>query len=117
MSRPGRGVVFKKMSKKKDVIDSILGADQKEFECETRELDCLIYRGEDKDKDAQPGDPESPASWKVSRENASVEIWEGKAKIKIKVTSGENTKKVPIQRLAIIAVDAIMAELKKEGAQ
>jgi len=98
------------MVKKIDVIDSILNADDTEFESDTRDLDCLIYKAAGQDREAQP------ASWKISKENVSVEIWEGRARIKIKVGSEVKTRQVSIQRLAVIAVDAIMAELKKEGA-
>ena len=104
----------KKWQKKEDVIESILGADDKEFEPDTRELDCLIYRVGSQDNGTGEN---SSGSWKITKENVSVEIWEGKAKIKIKVASKENKPEVSIQRLAVIAVDAIMAELKKEGAQ
>lgn len=111
---PDKDAWAEKMTKKEDIIESILGTDDKEFETRTRELDCLIYK-------AGSFDPETekniPASWKITKENVSVQIWEGRAKIKIKVASKENTPEVSIQRLAVIAVDAIMAELKKEGAQ
>ncbi|MDD9303953.1 MAG: hypothetical protein HUK40_17050 [Desulfobacter sp.] len=102
------------MAKKKDVMESILGADDKEFESSTRELDCLIYRTGNQASKKEVVEPASPASWKASKGNVSVEIWEGKAKIKIKVGSGEATH-VSMRKLASIAVDAIMAELEKEG--
>lgn len=102
------------MAKKQDVIESILSTDDKEFETQTRELDCLIYKAGSLDKESGKN---TPASWKITKENVSVQIWEGRAKIKIKVASRENTPEVSIQRLAVIAVDAIMAELKKEGTQ
>ena len=104
------------MAKKKDVMDSILDADDKEFEGKTRELDCLIYRTSDSKSSTTVVEPTSPASWKASKGNVSVEIWEGKAKIKIKVGSGSSNQ-VSMKRLASIAVDAIMAELEKEDYQ
>ncbi len=104
------------MAKKKDVMDSILGADDKEFEGETRELDCLIYRTSDPKSSEAVVEPTSPSSWKASKGSVSVEIWEGKAKIKIKVGSGSSNQ-VSMKRLASIAVDAIMAELDKEDYQ
>ena len=106
------------MAKKKDVMGSILGADDKEFESAARELDCLIYRT----GDPSPSEPaagkiaEDRTSWKASKGNVSVEIWEGKAKIKIRV-GGDASGKVSMKRLASIAVDAIMAELEKEDSQ
>ena len=114
------------MGKKKDVMGSILGADDKEFEASTRELDCLIYRTGESESSGESGtEPAAPAtenapggqnSWKASKGNVSVEIWEGKAKIKIKVGS-DVSGKVSMKRLASIAVDAIMAELEKEDSQ
>ena len=101
------------MAKKKDVMDSILGADDEDFSGETKELDCLIYRTDSASPPSSDPAPASPSSWKVSKGNVSVEIWEGKAKIKIKVGSG-TARHVSMKRLASIAVDAIMAELEKE---
>jgi hypothetical protein len=45
-----------------------------------------------------------------------VEIWEGKAKIRIKV-GDDDTSHISMRKLASIAVDAIMAELQKEKDQ
>ncbi len=104
------------MAKKKDVMDSILDADDKEFEGNTRELDCLIYRAKGSEDPSTVVESTSPSSWKASKGNVSVEIWEGKAKIKIKVGSGSSSQ-VSMKRLASIAVDAIMAELEKEEYQ
>ena len=102
------------MAKKKDVMESILGADDTEFEGETRELDCLIYKTEGPETEPPVTEPESPSSWKASKGNVSVEIWEAKAKIRIKV-GGRDAAHVSMRKLASIAVDAIMAELEKEG--
>ena len=101
------------MAKKKDVLDSILDADDTEFEGKTSELDCLIYRTKEQDEDSTVTEPTSPSSWKATKGNVSVEIWEGKAKIKIKVGSASSGQ-VSMKKLASIAVDAIIAELEKE---
>lgn len=100
------------MSKKKDIMDSILGADDEEFSGQTRELDCLIYRNDDAEPVRQETEP-SASSWKVSKGPVTVETWEGKAKIKIKVASGAASH-MSMKRIASIAVDAIMAEIEKE---
>lgn len=107
------------MDEKKDIMGKILGADDTEFSGKTRELDCLIYRSGIKDKgdndeilgNGVEGVPER--SWKISRENVSVEVWEGKAKIRLKVGTGKY-KSMSMKRIASIAVDAILAELKRE---
>ena len=102
------------MGKKKDVMESILGADDKEFEGEARELDCLIYKTGGPDTGPRVTEPGTPSSWKASKGNVSVEIWEAKAKIRIKVGGGDAVN-VSMRKLASIAVDAIIAELEKEG--
>jgi len=100
------------MTEKKDIMDSILGAGDEEFAGHTRDLDCLIYRHED----PEPATTETPApasSWKVSKGPVTVETWEGKAKIRIKVASGAASH-LSMKRIASIAVDAIVAEIEKE---
>ncbi len=102
------------MVKKKNVMDSLLGTDDETSDGSAKELDCLIYRGGP--NEAKPDLPEmtSTPSWKSTRGNVSVEIWEGKAKIRIKVGGDDNTAHVSMRKLASIAVDAIIAELEKE---
>jgi len=101
------------MAKKKNVMDSLLGTDDETFGGSAKELDCLIYKGEP--NEAKPDLPEmtSRPSWKSSKGNVSVEIWEGKAKIRIKV-GDEKAAHISMRKLASIAVDAIIAELQKE---
>jgi hypothetical protein len=101
------------MTEKKDIMDSILGHDDQEFASRTRELDCLIYRNEDgMKKEELAGRKEK--SWKISKDNVSVEIWEGKAKINVKVSPGTGPN-ISMKRIASIVVDAILEELKEEG--
>jgi len=100
------------MTEKKDIMDSILGASDEEFAGQTRDLDCLIYRTEDR----QAAVPEAKAptdSWRVSKGPVTVETWEGKARIKIKVAAGQ-ANRLSMKKIASIAVDAIMAEIEKE---
>jgi hypothetical protein len=104
------------MVKKKNVMDSLLGTDDKAFDGSAKELDCLIYRSSTDEAEHRLSEPVSDPSWTSSSENVSVEIWEGKAKIRIKV-SGDDTSHVSMRKLANIAVDAIMAELQKEKDQ
>ncbi|RLB89927.1 MAG: hypothetical protein DRH26_10610 [Deltaproteobacteria bacterium] len=101
------------MIEKKDIMDSILGHDDQEFACRTRELDCLIYRSDGRmEKEDVTGSSEK--SWKISKGNVSVEIWEGKAKINVKVSPGTRPN-ISMKRISSIVVDAILEELKKEG--
>lgn len=101
------------MVKIKNVMDSLLGADDKSLEGSTKELDCLIYRGSTNESKSNLPESIPNPSWTESRGNVSVEIWEGKAKIRIKV-GGDDNAHVSMRKLASIAVDAIMAELQKE---
>jgi hypothetical protein len=104
------------MSKKKNVMDCLLGTDDKAFDGSAKELDCLIYRSSTDGAEHRLPEPVSKPVWISSRENVSVEIWEGKAKIRIKV-GDDDTSHISMRKLASIAVDAIMAELQKEKDQ
>lgn len=100
-------------------MDSILTDTDDGADDQTKELDCLIYRNEDPEArpEIKKESEESPASsWTVSKGNVSVEIWEGKAKIKVKIGSGAATG-ISMKKIASIAVDAILAELEKEDSQ
>ena len=94
-------------------MDSILGHDDQEFACRTRELDCLIYRSDGRKKKKDFSGP-AEKSWKIAKDNVAVEIWEGKAKINVKVSPGTGPT-ISMKRIASIVVDAILEELKKEG--
>jgi hypothetical protein len=104
------------MSKKKNVMDCLLGTDDKAFDGSAKELDCLIYRSSTDEAEHKLPEPVSKPVWISSKENVSVEIWEGKAKIRIKV-GDDDTSHISMRKLASIAVDAIMAELQKEKDQ
>jgi len=101
------------MSKKKDIMDHILAGIDEDAASRTGELDCLIYRSDEEDLKKRPARNEEK-SWKISKHNVSVEIWEGKAKIKIRLSQGTG-QDISMKRIASIAVDAILEELKKEG--
>ncbi len=103
------------MNQKKDIMDQILGAKDEELSSDTRELDCLIYRsdGTGGTPDTDMAKQHTGKSWKVTKEDVSVEVWESKAKIKFRVASGKY-KSMSIKKIASIAVDAILNELKRE---
>ena len=93
-----------------------MGIDDKTLEGSIKKLDCLIYKSSTDEVEPNLPEPVSKPLWKASRENVSVEIWEEKAKIKIKVGS-DDTSHISMHKLANIAVDAIVAELLKEKDQ
>ncbi|RLC25639.1 MAG: hypothetical protein DRH93_01305 [Deltaproteobacteria bacterium] len=100
------------MIKKKDIMDSILEGHGDEFSDRIQELDCLIYRNDSGIKDEILED-QGKKIWQASKENVTVQVWEGKAKIKVKVPSGKK-ENISMKRIANIAVNAILEEFKKE---
>lgn len=100
------------MPKKKDIMDSILEGQHNDVEDRVEQLNCLIYRN-DNSMDGLASDDGENRIWQASKDNVTVQVWEGKAKIKVKVSPGRN-KQVSMKRIANIAMDAILEELKKE---
>jgi hypothetical protein len=97
------------MPKKNDIMFNILVGHGEEFSARVKELDCLIYKT---DPSAKADLPDAGA-WQTSKDNVSVQVWEGKAKIKVKVSPGKKGN-ISMKRIADIAVNAILEELKKE---
>ncbi|OGR15432.1 MAG: hypothetical protein A2097_02195 [Desulfobacula sp. GWF2_41_7] len=97
------------MNKKKDIMDNILVGHGDEFASRVEELNCLIYKSghESMDEDREG------RVWQASKDNVSVQVWESKAKIKVNVSS-LNKKTISMKRIADVAVNAILEELKKE---
>ena len=96
---------------KKDIMDNILVGQGDEFASRVEELNCLIYKNGHDPGDNKPEDPAGKV-WQSSKDNVSVQIWESKAKIKVKVSS-LNKRTISMKRIADVAVDAILQELKK----
>jgi hypothetical protein len=97
------------MPKKNDIMFNILVGHGEEFSARVKELDCLIYKTDPSAKDDLPEE----GAWHASKDNVSVQVWEGKAKIKVKVSPGKKGN-ISMKRIADIAVNAILEELKKE---
>ena len=100
------------MQKKKDIMDSILEGHAHDTEDRVNQLNCLIYKN-DKSEEALIPENGKESVWQASKDNVTVQVWEGRAKIKVKVSPGKN-KKISMKRIANIAVDAILEELQKE---
>ena len=99
--------------KNKNIMDRILSGPGEELIDNVNELDCMIYKKDSpKFYEEQPFDQDAKI-WESSKENVSVQVWEGKAKIKVKVSSKEK-ENISMKRIADIAVNAILKELKKE---
>jgi len=97
--------------KKIDIMDDILEGHSSDFAAPVEALDCLIYRSDSGIKDEIPGN-HGEKTWQASKDNVSVQVWDGKAKIKVKVSQGKKT--ISMKQIAKIAVNAIVKELKKE---
>ena len=100
------------MIKKKNIMDNILVGHGDEFADRVEELNCLIYRNDPHLKN-ELIESQADTIWQASKENVSVQVWEGRAKIKVKISPGEK-KNISMKRIANIAVNAILEELKKE---
>ena len=98
-------------NKKLDIMDNILEDLGSDFVVPGQELDCLIYKSDSKIKD-EVVENHGEKIWQVSKDNVSVQVWEGRAKIKVKVSQGK--KAISMKQIARIAVNAIVDELKKE---
>ncbi len=93
-------------------MGNILVGQGDEFASGEEELNCLIYKnGHDTREETLEG--LEGRIWQASKDNVSVQVWESKAKIKVKVSS-LNKKTISMKRIADVAVNAILEELKKE---
>ena len=99
------------MHKKNDIMENILGGSGAEIADRIDKLDCLIYKKEPGLEDESLKDQDGKI-WQASKENVSVQVWEDKAKIKVRVSPRKKT--ISMKRIANIAVNAILEELKKE---
>lgn len=100
---------------KKDIMDKLLsGKDDGEKILGMEELNCLIYRTDGDKMEADTSEPGVGKFWEESRDNVTIRVWESKAKIRIKV-SRETKGSISIDRIANIAMNAIVEELKKEA--
>jgi len=100
--------------KKKDIIENILSGKEDKHIPEMEELDCLIYQNASDLTDEEAFVNGTGKSWKKSNGNVSIQVWESKAKIRVRV-SPETKRHISLSRIATIAMNAILEELKKEG--
>lgn len=108
-------MVSKKKSKKsppKDIMDNILTGKDPDPEDLARELDCIIYKN-GADSEALDFPEKRDNFWEATKGNVSVQVWEEKAKIRVRVSPFKKGH-ASMKRIASIAVDAILEELKKE---
>ena len=104
------------MKDKKNIMDSLLVGQDADVEGRIEQLNCIIYKNDPDDGaiiEDELSELKEPKVWQASKNDVSVKVWESKAKIKVKVSSGKY-KHISLKRIANIAVDAILEELRKE---
>jgi hypothetical protein len=95
-----------------DIMNRILSGREDEPTREGTRLDCLIYRNaSDLPEHLMPDDGKV---LELTRGNVSVQVWESRAKIRVKISSGSD-KVLSMTRIAQVAMDAILEELNKEA--
>ena len=95
-----------------DVMDSLLGTAVEDSIPGIDELNCLIYRNEEDIPTSMLNSQGGENTQLDEGENISVNVWESRAKIRIKV-SPETKANVSIEGITTIAVNAITEELKR----
>lgn len=98
----------------KSILEKILSGKEDPPAAGSKELDCLIYRTFDNGLDCNDGEAEEGNSLKMTRENISVQVWESKAKIRVRISPNAKSM-ISMERIAAIAMNAISEELKKEA--
>lgn len=98
----------------KDVLEKILIGEDEPTTPEIEELNCLIYRDSADMETACSDDADTGRVVEVSSQNATLKIWPSKARIRVKVRPDVRPR-VSINRLATIAMNAILEELNKEA--
>lgn len=107
--------------KEKSIMDEILTAETVPAIPDAAKLDCLIYRNNcDSTDKNDSGISENDSDIKdsnlveITRNDVTIKVWESKAKIRFRVTP-ETKVGISMKRIADIAMDAVLAELKKES--
>jgi hypothetical protein len=95
-----------------DILSRILSGREDEPSPETVQLNCLIYR-DDSDLPERTG-PEQGDLHEVTQGNVTVQVWESRARIRVRLSS-DTRRKLSMTRLARIAMNAILEELNKEA--
>ncbi len=104
------------MSRKdnKSIIDDILSEKSADILPGMDELECLIYRDPSDLPEEDCCDIADAGLIEITRNDVTIKVWESKAKLRLRVTP-ETKAAISMKRIADIAMDAILAELKKES--
>lgn len=97
-----------------DVMGSLLSDECDDDIAEVDQLNCLIYSAVDDPLAAEPKSSDSDPAWKTENDHLSVQVWETNGRIRIKVSPKPKTQ-ISIKRLAEVALNAIMEDLKKDS--
>ncbi len=97
-----------------NIINTILSGKEDKPSPEMEDLNCLIYRSSSDLSETEGGSKESSNIWEFTKGDVSIQIWESKAKIRVKIPPATK-QSISISRIAKIAMNAIFEELKKGG--
>jgi hypothetical protein len=98
-----------------DIMENLLRAAEDDFMPSVEDLDCLIYSDPSEVPAQMLSAPLNEASWQIEEDDVVVQVSESKARIRIKV-DGETRRTISMDRIADIAIEAILAELRSESA-
>ncbi len=100
--------------KAQHVMDKLLNCEKGEPLPESEALDCLIYRNPDS-LPANPGTGDNiDRIWAAARDKVTVQIWESRAKIRIRVAPDSHPD-ISMKKIADIAARAIEDELRRDS--
>ena len=99
--------------KVQDVMDNLLSCEDAEQFPEGEELDYLIYRNPDSLSAHASTGNQLDQIWTASKDKVTVQIWESRANIRIRV-SQQSHRDISMKGIADIAVKAIVNELRKD---
>jgi hypothetical protein len=99
--------------KAQDVMDNLLSCEAVESFPAAEKLDYLIYRDPDKLSTEPPGENQCDQIWTASQDKVTVQIWESRANIRVRV-SQKTHPDLCMKGIADIAVQAIIEELRRD---
>ena len=95
--------------KAQDVMDKLLNCEKSEQIPGSQALDCLIYRN----PDGADNSDQIDRIWTVTRDKVTVQIWESRANIRIRVAPDSHPD-ISMKEIADIAAKAIVDELRRD---
>ena len=98
--------------KAQDVMANLLNCENSDPLPDAEELNYLLYRNSEKPLDALEGPCDVDQIWTASQDKVTVQLWESRANIRIRVARDSNMN-ISMKGIADIAVKAIIEELRR----